>query len=282
MADLPDRVRLVIFDLDGVVYRGSEPVPGAAELIDFLHRSAVLVRFATNNSMATRRTYVDRLAEMGIRATAEEIVTSTSATIEHLRRHAPEVRTVLAIGADGMEAELRDAGLDVTMAGRAAAVDPGGPLERGHDAVIVGLDPFVDYARLSTAMAAVAGGARLIATNADARYPTPAGFLPGAGAIVAALAKATGVVPEVIGKPAPAMFIATLEAAGVAPPECVVVGDNPDADVAGAHRAGCSAILVLTGVADRGTVALLDGERVPEAVASGPDEVGVLLASRLS
>ena len=282
MSGLPDRVRLVIFDLDGVVYRGSEPVPGAPELVDFLHGSGVAVRFATNNSMSTRRAYVDRLAEMGIRATAEEIVTSTSATIEHLRRHAPEVRTVLAIGADGMEAELRDAGLDVTMAGRAAAVDPGGPLERTYDAVIVGLDPFVDYARLSTAMAAVAGGARLIATNADARYPTPAGFLPGAGAIVAALVKATGVVAEVIGKPAPAMFTSTLEAAGVVASECVVVGDNPDADVAGAHRAGCSAILVLTGVADRGTVALLDGERVPEAVASGPAEVRVLLASRLS
>ena len=131
-------------------------------------------------------------------------------------------------------------------------------------------------------MAAVAGGARLIATNADARYPTPAGFLPGAGAIVAALATATGVTPEVIGKPAPAMFTAILDAAGVAPAECVVVGDNPDADVAGAHRAGCAAILVLTGVADSGTVALLDGERVPEAVAAGPDEVRALLASRLS
>ena len=127
-------------------------------------------------------------------------------------------------------------------------------------------------------MAAVAGGARLIATNADARYPTPAGFLPGAGAIVAALATATGVTPEVIGKPAPAMFVAILEASGMAPSECVVVGDNPDADVAGAHRAGCSAILVLTGVADRGTVALLDGERVPEAIAADPDEVRVLLA----
>ena len=157
-----------------------------------------------------------------------------------------------------------------------------GPLKRAYDAVIVGLDPSVDYARLSIAMAAVAGGARLIATNADARYPTPSGFLPGAGAIVAALATATGVTPEIVGKPAPAMFVAILEAAGMAPSECVVVGDNPDADVAGAHRAGCSAILVLTGVADRDMVALLDGDRVPEAVASGPDEVRVLLASRLS
>jgi 4-nitrophenyl phosphatase len=282
MGDLPDRVRLVIFDLDGVVYRGAEPVPGAPELVDFLHRSGVAVRFATNNSMATRDAYVDRLAAMGVRAAADEIVTSTSATIEHLRRHAPKVRSVLAIGADGMEAELRGAGLEVTMAGAAAQAEPGGPLERAYDAVIVGLDPGVDYARLSAAMAAVAGGARLIATNADARYPTPAGFLPGAGSIVAALVTATGVAAEVIGKPAPAMFTAILEAAGVPPSACVVVGDNPDADVAGAHRAGCAAILVLTGVADAGSVELLDGERVPDAVAAGPDEVRSLLSPRLS
>jgi 4-nitrophenyl phosphatase len=282
MSGLPERVRLVIFDLDGVVYRGDEPVPGAAALVDFLHRHPVAVRFATNNSMATRRAYVDRLAGMGIRATADEIVTSTSATVEHLRRHAPEVRSVLAIGAAGMESELREAGLDVTMAAAAVAREPGGPLERSHDAVIVGLDPAVDYARLSSAMAAVAGGARLIATNADARYPTPAGFLPGAGAIVAAVAIATGVTPEVIGKPAPAMFTAILEAAGVSGGDAVVVGDNPDADVAGAHRAGCAAVLVLTGVADAAAVTRLTGERVPDAVAAGPDEVRALLAPRLS
>jgi 4-nitrophenyl phosphatase len=266
MSGLPVRVRLVIFDLDGVVYRGSEAVPGAAQLVEFLHRHGAAIRFATNNSTATRSTYVDRLAGMGIRASAEEIVTSTSATIEHLHRHAPDVGTILAIGADGMEAELREAGFAVTMAGAAVA----------------GLDPAVDYARLSVAMAAVAGGARLIATNADARYPTPAGFLPGAGAIVAALVTTTGVTPEVIGKPSPAMFTAILDAAGVAPSESVVVGDNPDADVAGAHRAGCPAILVLTGVADSRAVALLDGERVPDAVAADPDEVRALLASRLS
>jgi phosphoglycolate/pyridoxal phosphate phosphatase family enzyme len=282
MNGLPERVRLVIFDLDGVVYRGSVPVPGAPELVDFLHGRGAAVRFATNNSTATRRAYVERLSGMGIRASADEIVTSTSATIEHLRRHAPEVSTILAIGADGMEAELRGAGFAVTMAADAVTEEPGSPLSQAYDAVVVGLDPAVDYARLSVAMAAVAGGARLIATNADARYPTPAGFLPGAGAIVAALATATGVTPDVIGKPAPAMFSAILDAAGVAPSECVVVGDNPDADVAGAHRAGCAAILVLTGVADSGTVALLDGERVPDAVAEGPDEVRALLASRLS
>jgi 4-nitrophenyl phosphatase len=282
VGDLPERVRLVIFDLDGVVYRGHEPIAGARELVAWLHAAGVAVRFATNNSMVTRAGYVERLGQMGIPTAIEEVVTSTSATVEHLRRHAPDVRSVLAIGADGMRTELGDAGLDVVMADAAAAERPGGPLGRRFDAVIVGLDPHVDYGRLSAAMSAVAAGARLIATNADARYPTAVGFLPGAGSILAALVTATGETPEIVGKPAPAMFTATIEASGIAASEAVVVGDNPDADVVGAHRAGCAAILVLTGVADASAAAALEGERLPEAIADGPDEVRALLAARIS
>jgi glycerol-1-phosphatase len=164
----------------------------------------------------------------------------------------------------------------------AGAGHDGGSLSRTFDAVIVGLDPSVDYRRLAVAMRAVSDGARLIATNADARYPTAVGFLPGAGSIVAALATATGTMPEVIGKPAPAMFAAILEVAGVEPDEAVVVGDNPDADVAGANRSGIASILVLTGVADAATAGTLDGERRPSAVADGPDAVRTLLADRVS
>ena len=279
---LPPRVRLVIFDLDGVIYRGEEPVPGAPALVGWLHERQVTVRFATNNSMVTRHGYVERLAAMGIRTAADEVVTSTSATVEHLRRHAPEVRSVLAIGADGMREELTDAGLAVTMAADAASRSAGGPLDDRYDAVIVGLDPQVDYLRLAAGMSAVAGGARLIATNADARYPTPDGFLPGAGSIVAALVTATGVAPTVIGKPEPAMFEAILEASGVSAGESVVVGDNPDADVVGARRAGCASILVLTGVADEAAAGELQGDRAPDAVATGPAEVRSLLEPRVS
>jgi 4-nitrophenyl phosphatase len=274
---LPPRIRLVIFDLDGVVYRGDEPIAGAPELIAWLHERGALVRFATNNSMVTRAGYVVRLGRMGIRTTADEVVTSTSATVEHLRRHAPDVRAVLAIGASGMRDELETAGLEVTMAVDAASASAGGPLDRSYDAVVVGLDPQLDYGRLAAGMSAVEAGARLIATNADARYPTPTGFLPGAGSIVAALATAAGVTPTVIGKPEPAMFRAILEASGVPGAEAVVVGDNPDADVVGARRAGCASILVLTGVADAAAAAALDGERAPDAVAGGPDEVRALL-----
>ena len=283
MSTLPERVRLVIFDLDGVVYRGLEPVEGAPELVAALHEAGVAVRFATNNSMVARDGYVGRLRGMGIATTVEEIVTSTSATIEHLRRNAPDVRSVLAIGADGMEAELRGAGLSVVMAGDPSFLHhAGAPLHRRFDAVVVGLDPAFDYGRLAVAMRAVIDGARLIATNADTRYPTAVGFLPGAGAIVAALATATGVAPEVIGKPSPAMFEAILEAALVSAADAVVICDNPDADVVGANRAGCAAILVLTGVADAALAATLDGERRPVAIAADPAAVLALLEGRLS
>ncbi|HEU5325924.1 MAG TPA: HAD-IIA family hydrolase [Candidatus Limnocylindria bacterium] len=288
MSPLPERVRLVVFDLDGVIYRGTEPIAGAPDLVGWLHERGVAVRFATNNSMVERRGYVTRLAAMGIPTVEDEIVTSTSASIEHLRRHVPDVRRILAIGAAGMRTELLEAGYDAVMADEVArdaakeGIPDGGPLTDRYDAVLVGLDPQVDYARLAVAMSAVEAGARLIATNADTRYPTPAGFLPGAGSIVAALATATGVTPEVIGKPAPAMFTAIFEASGVDAAHAVVVGDNPDADVAGAHRAGCAAILVLTGVASAEAADALEGERRPDAVAAGPAEVRRLLEDRLS
>jgi HAD superfamily hydrolase (TIGR01450 family) len=281
MDPLPARVRLVIFDLDGVVYRGAEPIAGAADLVAWLHERRVAVRFATNNSMVARAGYVERLGDMGIATTVAEIVTSTSATIEHLHRHAPDVRRLLAIGADGMRDELTEAGFEVEMARSVRPASPGGPLDRAYDAVVVGLDPEFDYARLAVAMSAVTTGARLVATNADARYPTPAGFLPGAGAIVSALATATGAVPEVIGKPEPAMFRAIIEASAISAAQTVVVGDNPASDVIGARRAGCAAILVLTGVADAATVEALDAEAVPHAVAADPAAVRALLEPRV-
>lgn len=275
--------RLVIFDLDGVVYRGEQAVPGAAALIDALRTGGRLVRFATNNSMTTREGYVSRLTAMGIRALAGEIVTSTSATIDYLRAHLPDVARVMAVGAPGMLVELLAAGFDVTPAGDAAPPSyDGGPLTATYNAVIVGLDPDFGYRRLAVASAAVRAGARFIATNADARYPTPSGFLPGAGSMVAALQAASGVAPMVIGKPEPAMFQAILERAGVLPAEALAIGDNPDADVVAARRAGIASILVLTGVVDAAAADLLSGDRRPDAVAVDPDKVASLLGLSLS
>ena len=222
------------------------------------------MRFATNNSMATRQTYVDRLAAQGIRTERDEIVTSTWATIQHLRAHEPGVQRVMAVGADGMLAELRDAGYVAVHAGSAAAADwSGQPLADRYDAVVAGLDPSIDYRTLGIAANAIRAGARFVATNADVRYPLPDGFLPGAGAIVAALQTASGVQPLVIGKPQPAMFRAILESTGIAADQALVIGDNPDSDVVAARRAGIRVLLVLTGIADEIQAATLAGERSP-------------------
>jgi phosphoglycolate/pyridoxal phosphate phosphatase family enzyme len=276
-------LRLVIFDLDGVIYRGRQPVPGAAALVGELREAGVLIRFATNNSMATRAMYVPRLVEMGIAAEADEIVTSTSATIDHLRAHLPHVRRVMAVGAEGMLDELRAAGFEATAASEAVgeAYD-GGPLDATYDAVIAGLDPAFDFRRLAAATTAIRAGAHFIATNSDLRYPTPSGFLPGAGAMIAALRAAGGAEPLVIGKPQPGIFTAILERAGVDPDAAVAIGDNPDADMVAAHRAGVRSILVLTGVADAALAASLDGERRPDHVARDPSEVAALLRRGLS
>lgn len=276
-------LRLVIFDLDGVIYRGRQPVPGAVALVAALRERGLLIRFATNNSMATRAMYVPRLVEMGIPAELDEIVTSTSATIDHLEAHLPQVHTVLSVGAAGMVEELQAAGFAATAAADAVDADyDGGPLSVSYDAVVAGLDPSFDFRRMAAATTAIRSGARFIATNADLRYPTPSGFLPGAGSIVAALQAASGQEPLVIGKPEPGIFTAILERAGVEASDAVAIGDNPDADVVAAHRAGIDSILVLTGVADAALAATLTGERQPDHVADNPQGVAAILGVAVS
>lgn len=279
----PPRPRLVVFDLDGVIYRGAQAVPAAASLVAAIRRSGCLVRFATNNSMATRRAYADRLAGHGIEADASEIVTSTSATIEHLKAHLPDVHRLLAVGAEGMLAELESAGFEVVHARSAEGPNwNGAPPNQAWHAVVVGLDPLVDYRTIGIAATAIGQGARFVATNADLRYPTPDGFMPGAGAIVAAVRATSGVDPLIIGKPEPAMFNAILESAGVEPSDALVIGDNPDSDVPAAHRAGIPVVLVLTGIADTRLASSLEGERLPDWVLGGPPEVAELLGLTLS
>jgi len=279
----PPPPRLVIFDLDGVVYRGDQAVPGAARLVNALRDRGMLVRFATNNSSATRSDYVLRLAGHGITATVDEIVTSSSATVDHLHAHLPRVRRVLAVGAPGLVDELSAGGFEVTPVADAAPQDwNGAPLHERYHAVVCGLDRQIDYRRLGIAAAAIRAGALFIATNSDLRYPTPEGFMPGAGAIVAALQASSGVEPLVIGKPQPAMFQAILEHDGVLPQEALVIGDNPDADLVAARRAGIVSVLVLTGVVDENAASDLAGDRRPDHVAHDPEAVGRLLGLALS
>jgi 4-nitrophenyl phosphatase len=247
---------LLLVDLDGVVYRGADPVPGvAAVLADRASRGDDVV-YVTNNSMHYRGDYVTRLAGMGAPVSADTVVSSSRATAAYLREHDPGIRRVLAIGASGLDRELREAGYDVVMAGAAATrmsqegID--GVAAAGNpDAVVVGLDPTLTYLRLAAAADCVRAGAHFIATNRDPVYPTERGLRPGAGSIVAAVEATTGVVPVSIGKPAPFLLEAAAHAVGREPQEAVMIGDMLSIDVAAARGVDARSVLMLTGVTTR-------------------------------
>ena len=183
---------LLLVDLDGVVYRGADPVPGvAAVLADRAARGDDVV-YVTNNSMHYRADYQTRLAAMGCPVTPDTVVSSARATALYLREHDPEIRRVLVLGGSGLERELRDAGYDVVTSGAAATRMSQEPIDGfaaagNPDAVVVGLDPNLTYARLVVASDSIRAGAHFIATNRDPVYPTERGLRPGAGSIVIAL-----------------------------------------------------------------------------------------------
>ncbi|HEX5012942.1 MAG TPA: HAD-IIA family hydrolase [Candidatus Limnocylindrales bacterium] len=273
---------LLLVDLDGVVYRGAEPVPGvAAVLADRVARGDEVV-YVTNNSMWYRSDYVTRLADMGAPVDADRIVSSPRATALYLRDHEPDVRRVLAVGAGGLERELRDAGFDVTGAGHAATLVGRDGVDAWEaagapDAVVVGLDPQLTYLRIAVAADCIRAGARFIATNRDPVYPTERGLRPGAGSVVAAIETATGVVPVSIGKPAPYLLEEAARAVGREASEAVMIGDGIGTDLAAARAVGARSVLMLTGVTTPADVEALPEDERPSAVAAGADELAAAL-----
>ena len=263
---------LLLVDLDGVVYRGAEPVPGvAAVLADRAARGDAVV-YVTNNSMHYRADYVTRLSAMGAPITPDTVVSSARATALHIARHEPTIRRLLVLGASGLERELRDVGLDVVTAGHAATrmhqegID-GWSAAGAPDAVVIGLDPTLTYLRLAAAADCIRAGARFIATNRDPVYPTERGLRPGAGSLVAAVEATTGVEPLVIGKPSPHLLELAAESVGRSPGDAVMIGDGLGTDIAAARAIGARSILMLTGVTSLADVEALQPDVRPTAVA---------------
>jgi 4-nitrophenyl phosphatase len=278
---------LLLVDLDGVVYRGADPVPGvAAVLADRAGRGDDVV-YVTNNSMHYRADYQTRLAAMGAPVSPDTVVSSARATALYLRDHDPEIRRVLVLGAGGLERELRDEGYDVVGSAHAATrvsqegID--GYAAAGHpDAVVVGLDPNLTYIRLAVAADCIRAGAHFIATNRDPIYPTERGLRPGAGSLVAAVEAATGVVPVSIGKPAPYLLEAAAHVVGREPSEAIMIGDGIGTDLAAAQAVGARCILMLTGVTTRAQVEALPADEQPTAVAADSTELAAILAQLTS
>jgi 4-nitrophenyl phosphatase len=277
-----DVTLLLLVDLDGVVYRGSDPVPGvAAVLADRAARGDDVV-YVTNNSMHYRADYVSRLSAMGAPVTLETVVSSARATALYVAGHESNIRRVLVLGAGGLERELRDVGLDVVTAGHAATrmhqegID-GWTAAGAPDAVVTGLDPNITYLRLAAATDCIRAGARFIATNRDPVYPTERGLRPGAGSIAAAVEAASGVTPLSIGKPEPHLLELAAEAVGRDPRDAVMIGDGIGTDLAAARAVGARCIFMLTGVTTRDQVEALPADERPTAIAADADELAAAL-----
>ena len=273
---------LLLVDLDGVVYRGSDPVPGVAAVLAARAAAGDDVVYVTNNSMHYRADYVTRLTAMGAPVSPETVVSSARATALFLLEQDPPVRRVLVFGAGGLEREARDVGLDVVTAGYAATrmqqegID--GFAAAGHpDAVLVGLDPALTYMRMAATADCIRAGARFIATNRDPIYPTERGLRPGAGSIVAAIEATTGVVPVSIGKPAPRLLEIAAHAVGRSPSEAIMIGDGILTDLAAANALGMRCIFMLTGVSTREQLRALAPGDQPIAVAENADELAAAL-----
>ncbi|MGH3033998.1 MAG: HAD-IIA family hydrolase [Gaiellaceae bacterium] len=234
---LADPYDAVLLDLDGVLYRWPEPIPGASEAVAALRKAGKRIAFVTNNSSRTPAQVTERLATVGVDAKLEEVVTSALATATLLAERG--VRAAFVVGEEGLLKALADAGIRVV-----------GASSRDVDVVVVGFDRGADYTKLKDASVLVERGASLVASNADPSFPAPGGeSWPGAGALLAAIETTTGRRGEVVGKPEAPLFERALASAGGGLP--LVVGDRLDTDIAGASRLGWDSALVLTGTARR-------------------------------
>lgn len=255
--------RAVLFDLDGTLYRGAEPIPGAVETDLALRERGVLVRYVTNNATLARADFAAKLRSLGFPARPEEVASSATGTAAHLREAG--LRSAYVVGMPGLVATLRDeAEVEVVNAGMDGVV---GSDPRRAEAVVVGLCRTLTYDLLWGAMETIHAGAPFVATNPDATFPLEAGRLsPGAGSLVAAVRTCSGVEPFVVGKPKPFLIETLLKEAGLRPDEALVVGDRLDTDIEAGRAAGCPTYLVLSGVA----------HAIPDGQAGGQD-VGELL-----
>ncbi len=247
---------LWVLDLDGVVWLAGTPISGSPEAIRRLHDAGERMVFVTNNSGPTVSEYVARLSRAGVDVDADELLTSSQAAASLLTAGS----RAAVVGDPGIKEALDARGVGIVGS------------QDHPDAVVVGRSVDLDFAELAAAATAIRAGARFVATNNDATFPTPHGLEPGAGAVVAYLEVGSGRKAEVAGKPnqpAADLLRTRFGAPGL------VVGDRPDTDGLFAERIGAPYALVLSGVTGAGDLPVS-----PEPVVVEPD-LAAVVAGRL-
>ncbi len=244
---------LVMLDLDGVVYVGPEAVPHAAAVIDELLRRGARCGYITNNASRTPAQVAAHLGELGLRATADDVVTSSQAAARMLAARVGKGATVFVIGGEGLTSALEEQGLVTTQR-----------IEDEPDAVVLGYHPETRWRTVIDGALLVRRGLPWVATNTDLTVPTRHGPGPGNGVLVEAVARYAEVEPAVAGKPEPPLINETVARLGGDHP--LMVGDRLDTDIAGAVRVGCASLLVMTGVTDAASLVAADPDQRPTYV----------------
>ncbi|MBU0703130.1 MAG: HAD-IIA family hydrolase [Chloroflexi bacterium] len=232
----------LIIDMDGVLWRGDEPLGDLAEFFAFLRRNDIDFVLATNNSSRTPEQYVAKLARFGVEVALDSVLTSSQATAAYLAGFAPPGARVYAIGEEGIRRALEQRGFVLT--------------DEDAAYVVSGWDRQLTWDKLAKAALLIYAGAEFIGTNPDSSFPTVQGPVPGSGAQLAALEAATGVAPVVIGKPEPWMYEEALRRMDARPETTAVIGDRLDTDIAGGVRAGLATVLLLSGISTEADLAV--------------------------
>ncbi len=230
----------VISDMDGVIYRGKDLIPGAQEFVAHMRANEIPFVFLTNNSEQTPLDLQRKLAAMGIEGlTPGNFITAAIATAAFLNAQRPN-STAYVLGGSGLAAELYKVGYSIT--------------ESHPEYVVVGKTSHFSYATMRKAAQLIDAGAKFIGTNPDMVDPVEGGTEPAAGTILAAIEAATGKEPYIVGKPNSLMMIYARQMLGAHAEDCVMIGDRMDTDIVGGLEAGMRTALVLSGVSDRDTV----------------------------
>jgi HAD superfamily hydrolase (TIGR01450 family) len=247
---------VALLDLDGVVYLGGFPIPGAADALAKAAASGMRLAFVTNNASRTPSAIAAQLTGLGVPARPDEVITSAQAAARLAAEHLPAGATVLVVGGMGLRLAVRERGFRpvTTAADRPAAV-------------LQGYTPDLSYSLLAEGGLAVAAGALFIASNADSTLPTPRGRQPGNGSLIQVIATATGRTPLIAGKPEPPLHAEAVARSGARRP--LVVGDRLDTDIESAVRSGADSLLVLTGVTHPLDAVLASARHRPTYLAEG-------------
>ena len=250
-------IRSWLMDMDGVLVREEQAIPGADRFLARLTELGTPFLLLTNNSIYTRRDLAARLAASGLHVPEEAIWTSALATARFLESQRPG-GSAFVIGEAGVTTALHDAGYTLT--------------DRDPDYVVLGETRTYSFERITSAIRLITRGARFIATNPDATGPSAEGPLPATGSVAALISRATGVEPYFVGKPNPLMMRSALNAIDAHSESTAMIGDRMDTDIVAGLEAGMETILVLTGVTGRH-----EAERHPYRASRIVDSVADLL-----